>query len=66
MIASLGSSILKVDGSALEIRCDTPEDLNRSLDLLRAAGGTIESMAPKKTTLEDVFVDLIKTSDITH
>ena len=66
MIAALGSSILKVDGSALEIRCNTPEDLNRSLDILRAAGGSIESMAPKKTTLEDVFVDLIKTSDITH
>jgi ABC-2 type transport system ATP-binding protein len=66
MIAALGNSILKVEGSALEIRCASPEDLNRSLDILRAAGGSIESMAPKKSSLEDVFVDLIKTSDITH
>lgn len=66
LIASMGNSILHADGSVLEVRSGTPEDLNRTMDIIRAAGGVIESMTPKKSSLEDVFVDLIKTSDITH
>ena len=66
MLAALGTSLVKAEGPAMEIRCATAEDLNRSMDALRAAGGIIESMAPKKSSLEDVFVDLIKTSEVTH
>jgi len=66
LIANMGNSILHADGSVLEIKSRTPEDLNRAMDIIRAAGGVIESMTPKKSSLEDVFVDLIKTSDITH
>ncbi len=66
VLASLGSSLVHADGSMLEIRSNSSEDLNRTMDLLRAAGGVIESMSPKKTSLEDVFVDLIQGSAVTH
>ncbi|HZK76768.1 MAG TPA: ABC transporter ATP-binding protein [Candidatus Kapabacteria bacterium] len=66
LIASMGNSIIHADGSVLEVRSGTPEDLNRTMDIIRAAGGVIESMTPKKSSLEDVFVDLIKTSEVTH
>ncbi len=66
VLASLGTSLVHADGGALEIHCNSSEDLNRAMDLLRAAGGVIESMAPKKASLEDVFVDLIQGSAVTH
>jgi ABC-2 type transport system ATP-binding protein len=66
ILASLGTCLVHVDGGALEIHCNSSEDLNRAMDLLRAAGGVIESMAPKKASLEDVFVDLIQGSAVTH
>ncbi len=66
MLASLGASVLKVDGNSIEISCATPNDFNLALDHLRGEGAVIESMAPKKSSLEDLFVDLIKSSDITH
>ncbi len=66
IVSALGGNLIHADGQALEIRCASSEDLNRAMDTLRAAGGVIESMAPKKATLEDVFVDLIKGSAVTH
>ncbi len=66
ILAALGANLVKSDGFALELRYASPEDLNRAMDSLRAAGGVIESMTPKKSSLEDVFVDLIKTSEVTH
>jgi hypothetical protein len=36
------------------------------MDALRAAGINIESMTPKRSSLEDIFVDLIKSSAVTH
>jgi ABC-2 type transport system ATP-binding protein len=66
ILASLGTCLVHADGGALEIHCNSSEDLNRAMDLLRAAGGVIESMSPKKASLEDVFVDLIQGSAVTH
>jgi ABC-2 type transport system ATP-binding protein len=66
MLSSLGASVLSVDGNSIEIRCATPNDFNLALDHLRGQGAIIESMTPKKSSLEDLFVDLIKSSDITH
>ncbi len=66
ILAALGASLVKAEGPALEIRCGSPEDLNHALDLLRSAGGVIETLTPKKSSLEDVFVELIKGSAITH
>jgi len=33
------------------------------VDQLRASGGLLSEIAPVRSTLEDVFVDLIKTDD---
>lgn len=66
LLATLGSSLLHADGASLEISCETPEMLNGVMDTIRASGGVIESMTPKKASLEDVFVDLIKGSAVTH
>ncbi len=66
LLAKMGSSVVRSDGSLLEVRSGTPEDLNQTMDIIRAAGGVIESMTPKKSSLEDVFVDLIKDSAVTH
>ncbi len=66
ILSSISSLIVRTDGTLVEIRCNSPEDLNLAMDHLRSAGGIIESMAPKRSSLEDVFVDLIKTSNVTH
>ncbi|SRR5581483_11348550 len=66
LLTALGSSLLRTNGSLLEISCETPEMLNSVMDTIRASGGVIESMVPKKSSLEDVFVDLIKGSAVTH
>ncbi|HEY3875806.1 MAG TPA: ABC transporter ATP-binding protein [Candidatus Kapabacteria bacterium] len=66
ILTALGTSLLSTSGSALEVSCESPEMLNGIMDRIREAGGVIESMTPKKASLEDVFVDLIKGSAITH
>jgi ABC-2 type transport system ATP-binding protein len=40
------------------------EHLNELIDEMRANGGLIEEVTPIKSTLEDVFVDLIKAADL--
>jgi len=40
------------------------EHLNQLIDEMRASGGLIEEIAPVKSTLEDVFVDLVKAADL--
>ena len=62
----LRPNLLKMDGDTLEINCLTPNDLNATLDHLRSQGTIIESIVPKRSSLEDIFVDLITSSDVTH
>ena len=66
ILESLRPNLLKTDGNTLEINCLTPSDLNEVLDRLRSHGAIIESMVPKRSSLEEIFVDLIKSSDVTH
>jgi ABC-2 type transport system ATP-binding protein len=66
ILAALGTNIISANGASLEISCESPELLNGIMDTIRASGGVIESMAPKKSSLEDVFVDLIQGSAVTH
>jgi len=40
------------------------EHLNQLIDEVRASGGMIEEIAPVKSTLEDVFVDLVKAAEL--
>jgi len=37
--------------------------VNALVDTLRARGGILSELAPVRSTLEDVFVDLVKTGE---
>ena len=39
------------------------QHLNELVDALRARGGVLSELTPEKSTLEDVFVDLVRTPD---
>jgi hypothetical protein len=39
------------------------EHLNALVDQLRARGGVLSELTPVRSTLEDVFVDLIRAED---
>jgi ABC-2 type transport system ATP-binding protein len=52
-----------VDGH-LELASPSVEDLNETIDELRRRGALIESLTPKKGSLEDLFVDLIQKSNL--
>ncbi|HXG57932.1 MAG TPA: hypothetical protein VNL91_02825, partial [Thermoanaerobaculia bacterium] len=49
--------------SHLELTVENLQHLNALVDTLRARGGMIAELAPLRSTLEDVFVDLVKTTD---
>jgi ABC-2 type transport system ATP-binding protein len=66
LLAQLSARVTNAEERLIEIDCVSQDDLNRSIDALRAAGINIESMAPKRSSLEDIFVDLIKSSAVTH
>ncbi len=66
VLAQLHARVTNTDEHAIEIDCATGDGLNRAMDTLRAAGINIASMAPKRSSLEDIFVDLIQSSDVTH
>src|SRR5689334_10804750 len=49
--------------SHVELSVDDVQHLNALVDRLRAQGGMLTELAPIRSSLEDVFVDLIKTSE---
>jgi ABC-2 type transport system ATP-binding protein len=51
-------------GGQLEFACHSVEELNGVIDELRRRGALIESLTPKKGSLEDLFVDLIQKSNL--
>ena len=53
--ADTGTPILSVDGV---------QHLNALVDKLRAGGGMLSELSPVRSTLEDVFVDLVRASDV--
>lgn len=57
------STRLKVDGKTLLISATDKEKLNEVIDLIRQSSIYIESMSPRKTSLEDYFVNLIRTEE---
>jgi hypothetical protein len=65
VLASLresGAQIVPVNGHfQLTIR-DLPH-LNDVIDRVRARGALVKELTPVRSTLEDVFVDLVKTGD---
>jgi ABC-2 type transport system ATP-binding protein len=42
------------------------EEVNSAIDKLRSGGVLIESLVPKKSSLEDIFIELIGSSDVTR
>src|SRR5436305_13818257 len=65
LVASFRETGAIVDrvNSHVELAVDDVQHLNALVDRLRARGGMLTELAPIRTTLEDVFVDLIKTSE---
>ena len=43
---------------------DDLQHLNALVDRLRATGGVLSELSPVRSTLEDVFVDLVRASDV--
>ena len=58
-----GAAVERVNGH-LELAVDDLQHLNRLVDTLRAGGGVLSELSPMRSTLEDVFVDLVRASDV--
>jgi ABC-2 type transport system ATP-binding protein len=56
---------VRPEGNILHVAVNAKSDLNRILDILRAEGMFIESMAPKRSSLEDYFIEVIRSGDAT-
>ncbi|HEX7192416.1 MAG TPA: ABC transporter ATP-binding protein [Thermoanaerobaculia bacterium] len=56
-------AIVERVNSHVELAVDDIQHLNALVDRLRARGGMLTELAPMRSSLEDVFVDLIKTSE---
>ncbi|HEV8434366.1 MAG TPA: ABC transporter ATP-binding protein [Thermoanaerobaculia bacterium] len=56
-------AIVERVNSHVELSVDDVQHLNALVDRLRARGGMLTELAPIRSSLEDVFVDLIKTSE---
>jgi ABC-2 type transport system ATP-binding protein len=59
-----GAIVDRVNGH-VELGVDDVQHLNALVDRLRERGGMLTELAPLRSTLEDVFVDLIKTTEPT-
>ncbi|HYM60711.1 MAG TPA: ABC transporter ATP-binding protein [Thermoanaerobaculia bacterium] len=57
-----GAGVERVNGH-IELSVTDLAHLNALVDKLRAGGGLISELSPMRSTLEDVFVDLVRTGD---
>ena len=57
-----GASVERVNGHLVLTTRDL-EHVNALVDTLRSRGGILSELAPVRSTLEDVFVDLVKTGE---
>jgi ABC-2 type transport system ATP-binding protein len=57
-----GAGVERVNGH-VELTVDGVQHLNALVDKLRASGGMLSELAPVRSTLEDVFVDLVKATE---
>ena len=57
-----GAAVERVDGHLMLTTRDLAH-VNALVDTLRARGGILSELAPVRSTLEDVFVDLVKTGE---
>jgi ABC-2 type transport system ATP-binding protein len=59
-----GATADRVNGH-VELGVNDLEHLNVIVDKVRARGAVISELSPMRSTLEDVFVDLVKAADVT-
>jgi len=66
MLAAFRDSGAIVDrvNSHVELSVDDIQHLNRLIDQLRARGIILSEVSPMRSTLEDVFVDLVRAGDV--
>src|SRR5262249_18319031 len=57
-----GASVAVMNGH-LELSARDVPHLNELLDVVRAHGALVSDLTPVRSTLEDVFVELVKTED---
>ena len=57
-----GAGVERVNGHVV-LSVDGVQHLNVLVDKLRAGGGLLSELAPVRSTLEDVFVDLVRTPE---
>jgi hypothetical protein len=57
-----GASVDRVNGHLVLTTRDLAH-VNSLVDTLRARGGMLEELSPVRSTLEDVFVDLVRTGE---
>lgn len=60
LVAGTGAGIESANGS-LHISVRDVQHLNEMIDAVRQGGGRITELTPVRSTLEDVFVDLVRT-----
>ena len=58
-----GAGVERVNGHMV-LSVDDLQHLNALVDRLRASGGVLSELSPLRSTLEDVFVDLVRASDV--
>ena len=58
-----GAGVERVNGHML-LSVNDVEHLNVLVDQLRARGGVLSELSPVRSSLEDVFVDLVRASDV--
>ena len=63
-LSAIGEGLRHRSGNTLEVSAPSSEELNAILDRLRATGAVIDSMTPKRSSLEDLFLELITTREL--
>ena len=58
-----GAGVERVNGHMV-LSVNDLQHLNGLVDKLRASGGMLSELSPVRSTLEDVFVDLVRASDV--
>ncbi|HUP49494.1 MAG TPA: hypothetical protein VNA04_11955, partial [Thermoanaerobaculia bacterium] len=58
-----GAGAERVNGH-VELSVDDLQHLNALVDRLRAGGGVLAELSPLRSTLEDVFVDLVRAAEV--
>jgi len=58
-----GAGVERVNGHVI-LSVEGVQHLNTLVDKLREGGGMLSELSPVRSTLEDIFVDLVRASDV--